>query len=481
MKRKLNLASIIINESKLLLLDEPTNHLDIESIKWLEEYLIKDFKGAFLIISHNRSFLKNVTNKVFWMDRGIIKVSPKGFYNFENWSNELIEQEKRELHNKEKFLINETEWLSKGVTARRKRNLRRKKNIEEFKSNLKKDRSEFLRSVAKTRILIDDKEFDSPNILINFFNVEKKFSNNLNDRIILKNFNFKLTKGQKIGIIGKNGSGKSTFLNLVAKKERVDKGNIKIRKNIKFSFFDQSGKQFDDKKTIKENLIPGGGDYIDVLERKEHICGYLKKFLFDPKSVDMPVGLLSGGERNRLLLAKTLAAPQEILLLDEPTNDLDIETIDVLIDFLNKFKGGVFVASHDLDFLKRTVNNFFIMDGNGNVNFSLAIPNKLEDSSNLKPSKKLETNRPGHKRKIKTSKELDNKKKIIRILKKIELKEKISQDLSKRLEDENFSFKNSRLQYNEVIDKINDNQKELQRLEKEWLELEEISLNEEKR
>ena len=142
--------------------------MDIESIKWLEEYLIKDFKGAFLIISHNRSFLKNVTNKVFWMDRGIIKVSPKGFYNFENWSNELIEQEKRELHNKEKFLINETEWLSKGVTARRKRNLRRKKNIEEFKSNLKKDKSEFLRSVAKTRILIDDKEFDSPNILINF-------------------------------------------------------------------------------------------------------------------------------------------------------------------------------------------------------------------------------------------------------------------------------------------------------------------------
>ena len=131
----------------------------------------------------------------------------------------------------------------------------------------------------------------------------------------------------------------------------------------------------------------------------------------------MPVGLLSGGERNRLLLAKTLAAPQEILLLDEPTNDLDIETIDVLIDFLNKFKGGVFVASHDLDFLKRTVNNFFIMDGNGNVNFSLAIPNKLEDSSCLKPSKKLETNRPEHKKKIKTSKELDNKKKIIRILK----------------------------------------------------------------
>ena len=137
MRRKLNLASIIVNESKLLLLDEPTNHLDIESIKWLEEYLVKDFKGAFVIISHNRSFLKNVTNKVFWMDRGIIKVSPKGFYNFENWSNELIEQEKRELHNKEKFLVNETEWLSKGVTARRKRNIRRKKNIEEFKSNLK--------------------------------------------------------------------------------------------------------------------------------------------------------------------------------------------------------------------------------------------------------------------------------------------------------------------------------------------------------
>ena len=151
-KRRLNLASIIINEPELLLLDEPTNHLDIESIKWLESYLLNEFKGSFLVISHNRSFLKNVTNKVFWMDRGDVKISPKGFYNFNKWSEELIEQEKREIHNKEKFLENEIEWLSKGVTARRKRNIRRKKNIFDFSSNLKKERSEFLKSIEKTKI-----------------------------------------------------------------------------------------------------------------------------------------------------------------------------------------------------------------------------------------------------------------------------------------------------------------------------------------
>jgi len=203
-RRRLNLASIIINEPELLLLDEPTNHLDIESIRWLESFLLNEYKGSFLVISHNRSFLKNVTNKVFWMDRGIVKVSPKGFFNFEEWSNELIEQEKREIHNKEKFLDGEIEWLSKGVTARRKRNIRRKKSINDFSSNLREERSEFLKSIAKTRIMLSEKTNDSPNLLINFFNVTKKFLEGKKEKIIVNNFNYKLMKGQKIGIIGKS-------------------------------------------------------------------------------------------------------------------------------------------------------------------------------------------------------------------------------------------------------------------------------------
>ena len=477
-KRRLNLASIIINEPELLLLDEPTNHLDIESIRWLEYYLINDFKGSFLVISHNRSFLKNITNKVFWMDRGIIKVSPKGFYNFKKWSKELIEQEKREFHNKEKFLDSEIDWLSKGITARRKRNIRRKKNIYEFGENLKKERSEFLKSIAKTKIIIDEKNFDSPNLLINFFNVKKKFFKDNKENIILKEFNYKLMRGQKIGIIGKNGSGKSTLLNLIANKDSLDEGNIKIRKNVGISFFDQSGSQFNDNKTIKENLIPGGGDYIRVGEKKMHICGYLKNFLFEPKLIDMEVGFLSGGERNRLLLAKILASPKEVLLLDEPTNDLDIETIDLLIDFLNQFPGGVFVASHDMDFLEKTADKFFVMDGKGNVKTSLEITQNIFDPGydNLEKKKILKNN---ENRDLKRSLKLDYENRTKKVLKKIEKKEKIISDLSKELENENLDYVENNIQYKKIVAQLKKNQSELKDLEYEWFELEEKSLNEE--
>ncbi len=475
-QRRLNLASIIIKKPKLLLLDEPTNHLDIESIKWLEGFLLNEFKGAFLVISHNRSFLKNVTNKVFWMDRGIIKVSPKGFSNFDEWSEELIEHERREIHNKEKFLLSETEWLAKGVTARRKRNVRRKKNIYEFKSNLKKDRSEFLKAISKTKIIFDEKNFDSPNLLINFFNVKKRFVKNKNEKIILNNFSFKLMRGEKIGILGKNGSGKSTFLNLIVDKEQIDQGNIKIRKNVDFSFFDQSGKQFDDKKTIKENLIPSGGDFIKVGEKKIHICGYLKNFLFEPKLIDSNVGMLSGGERNRLLLAKILADPKEIILLDEPTNDLDIETIDLLIDFLKKFPGAAFIASHDIDFLKKTSDKFFLLDGKGNLKVSLSIPNFL-----YSPSNKVLTNKKNNtdkiEKKIKKSQTLNTENNIKKVLVKIEKKEKMILELTKKLESKNFEFSSKNNDYIKTVNKIKEHQDELNNLEEQWFELEEESMN----
>jgi len=475
-QRRLNLASIIIKKPKLLLLDEPTNHLDIESIKWLEDFLLNEFKGAFLVISHNRNFLKNVTNKVFWMDRGIIKVSPKGFSNFNEWSEELIEQERREIHNKEKFLVSENEWLAKGVTARRKRNVRRKKNIYEFKSNLKKDRSEFLKAISKTKIIFDEKSFDSPNLLINFFNVKKKFIRNKKEKIILNNFSFKLMRGEKIGILGKNGSGKSTFLNLIVDKEQIDQGNIKIRKNVDLSFFDQSGKQFDDKKTIKENLIPSGGDFIKVGEKKIHICGYLKNFLFEPKLVDSNVGMLSGGERNRLLLAKILADPKEIILLDEPTNDLDIETIDLLIDFLNKFPGAAFIASHDIDFLKKTSDKFFFLDGKGNLNVSLNIPNFLESPLN-KTFTKEKNNHDKNEKKIKTSQTLNTENNIKKVLIKIEKKEKMILELTKKLERKNFEFSSQDDDYIKTVNKIKEYQDELNNLEEKWFELEEESMN----
>ena len=471
MKRKLNLASIVIKDPDLLLLDEPTNHLDLESIEWLQTYLVNEFKGSFLVISHNRSFLKKVTNKVFWIDRTKIRISPKGFREFNEWSQSLINQEKREIDNKKKILFQEMEWMAKGVTARRKRNVRRKENFFNFKEEFENQRRDFLKSISKVKINYEENESNSPNLLVNFFNVKKKFTVLDKEKVILKNFNYKLMKGEKIGIIGKNGSGKSTFLNLVVNNNTVTEGSIKIRKNIEISLFDQSGIQFDNEKTIKENLIPGGGDYLFVGEKKSHICGYLKNFLFDPKKIDYKVGLLSGGERNRLLLAKILANPREILILDEPTNDLDMETIDILIDFLKVYDGGVLVASHDKDFLEQVVDKYLFLDGNGNYKISL----DWRVSSNETINK--DNNVVNKVEKNKSFKSENIEKQINRILKKIEKKELKLSELTLELEKQDFESMGNSEEYQFLIKNIKEAQDDLSLLEKEWYELEEKSMD----
>ena len=465
-KRKLALAELLLSQPDLLLLDEPTNHLDIESITWLESFLNNEFKGSFLIISHNRNFLKRTTNKVFWMDRGLIRISSKGFNDFENWKNFLIDQEKRELRNKKQYLDNELEWLNKGVKARRKRNEKRKENVISLKSSYKQENSEFVKSISKIKLPESSHTIDNgPNILINFINVDKNFINENNQINILRNFNFKLMRGKKIGVIGKNGSGKSTFLNLASGKITPNQGNVKIKKKVSFSFFDQSGEQFDDNKSIKENLISGGGDYVNVSDKKVHICGYLKNFLFDPKDVDRIVLTLSGGERNRLLLAKILSSPKEILILDEPTNDLDSETIDLLIDFINAHNGSALISSHDIDFLERTCKNFFIFDGTG-----LVIP-----SNSPYLGSNMQTNNNDLKKIKKKEKPLSAERKINRILKKIESKEIEINNITKQLQTIG-NFNNDDSEYKMIIQNLQDAQHELDFLEKEWIEIEENSI-----
>ncbi len=460
-KRKLALSKLLLLNPDLLLLDEPTNHLDIESIKWLENFLNNEFRGSFLVISHNRDFLKNVTNKVFWMDRGKIKTSSKGFFNFDIWKDSLIEQEKRELKNRKKYLDDEIAWLNRGVKARRKRNIKRKDNIYSMKSSYDEEKKEFMKSISKIKISNDATELeDGPNVLINFVNVNKSFKKKNGFINILNDFSFKLMRGEKIGIIGRNGIGKSTFLNLASHKMQPDSGNIKIRKKLNFSFFDQTGEQFEDNKTIKKNLIPSGGDYIDVGNKKMHICGYLKNFLFEPKDVDRNLISLSGGERNRLLLAKILAKPNEILILDEPTNDLDIETIDLLIDFLNMHKGSSLISSHDIDFLEKTCHRFFFFDGSGIIKFS----NKPEICNVKTVDESI--------KKDKKEKPISSEKLINKILKKIQNKEDQITDLTSELEKTNFSLKQES-NYNYLVNELKKAQFELNTLEKEWIDIEE--------
>ena len=364
--RKVGLAKALINEPDILLLDEPTNHLDLEVIEWLENYLNK-YNGTIICVSHDRTFLSNVTNKVFWIDRGNLKISPKGFKFFDEWSQSLLEQEEKELRNRKQSLSVDIEWASKGVKARVKRNVRRLEQIKLMQKKLEEDESSYRRAISKIKVNSNIKFKDHAKSISEFFNVSKSFKTNSEEIKILENFNFKINKGDRIGILGGNGSGKTTFLKLLLKEEIPDKGTIKNFKNIEFSYFDQKRSDLFLKETIKKNMCPSGGDYINVMGKDRHVYGYLKEFQFDPKILNDYVSTLSGGQKNRLMLAKILANPKSCLILDEPTNDLDMDTLDLLEEILISYKGTLIIVSHDRDFLDQTVTRILAFQGNGKV------------------------------------------------------------------------------------------------------------------
>ena len=474
LKRKVLLIELLIKNPKLLLLDEPTNHLDIESIIWLENFLIKEFTGAFLIVSHDKEFLEKTTNKVFWLDRKNLKISPKGFHDFENWSNQIIEHEKKVLKNKNSFLREELGWLSKGIKARRKRNIKRKNQVKELENELQKEQSDFIKSITKVKLrqLEDNQNLLGPNVVASFHNVSKSYINKNEELVLFKKFNFKLHRGEKIGLIGKNGSGKSTMFKLLNGDIKADFGSVKIKPSIDFSYFDQMGDQFCDKKSIKENLIPGGGDYIDVNGIKKHICGYIKNFLFDPSDINNLVSTLSGGQRNRLLLAKVLANPRQLMILDEPTNDLDSDTLDILIDFINDYKGTVLISSHDRKFLDETTEKVFYFSGNGEVDLHLGSCSEiLEKIKNKKPLEIKKKKSQICETKIK----INYKKEIEKILKDIQKIEKKIIAAKLVLEDSEL-FQKDKIKFEKIVNEISHYEKDLLLLEKKWILLEEKNL-----
>lgn len=364
--RKVGLAKALINEPDILLLDEPTNHLDLEVIEWLENYLNK-YNGTIICVSHDRTFLSNVTDKVFWIDRGNLKISPKGFKFFDEWSQSLLEQEEKELRNRKQSLSVDIEWASKGVKARVKRNVRRLEQIKLMQKKLEEDESSYRRAISKIKVNSNIKFKDHAKSISEFFNVSKSFKTNSEEIKIVENFNFKINRGDRIGILGGNGSGKTTFLKLLLKEEIPDKGTIKNFKNIEFSYFDQKRSDLFLKETIKKNMCPSGGDYINVMGKDRHVYGYLKEFQFDPKILNDYVSTLSGGQKNRLMLAKILANPKSCLILDEPTNDLDMDTLDLLEEILINYKGTLIIVSHDRDFLDQTVTRILAFQGDGKV------------------------------------------------------------------------------------------------------------------
>lgn len=363
--RRAALARALVEEPDLLLLDEPTNHLDLAIIEWLENYL-KGYRGSIVCVSHDRKFLENISNSIFWLDRGKLKVAPRGFEYFEEWSTMLIEQESRELANRQKYVEQESEWASRGVKARRKRNVRRVEMIKEAREALRADLSAFRKMMGRIKLETPDFEASSK-IVCEFYNASKSFNEEGRDVTILNHFHLRIQRSDRIGVLGKNGSGKTTFLKMLIGEIEQDTGSIKRRKDLEFSYFDQKRRDLNDDLTLWKTLCPDGGDYVDVMGKARHVCGYLKDFMFDPAKVHDKVGSLSGGQKNRLMLAKILANPKSCLILDEPTNDLDMDTMDMLEEILSKYNGTLIIVSHDRDFLDQTVTKILAFEGNGKI------------------------------------------------------------------------------------------------------------------
>lgn len=359
--RRAALARALVEQPDILLLDEPTNHMDLELIEWLEGY-INAYQGAVVIVSHDRRFLANTTDRVFWLDRGRLRTAPSGFAQFEEWSREMLEQEGRELHNRAKKVEMEMEWANRGVKARVKRNVRRVAEARDMRDQLERDAKAFRRVTSKIELPPITAEESSQNVA-EFFNVCKTYG----DKPILDKFNMRIKRKDRIGILGRNGAGKTTFLRILTGEETPDTGRVKMSKELTFSYFDQKRSMLQNEKSLKDNLCPEGSDYLDVRGKSRHVCGYLKDFLFEPEDAWRPVSTLSGGQKNRLMLAKILANPGSMLIMDEPTNDLDMDTLDMLTGILKNYNGTLFVVSHDRDFLDQVVTKTLAFEGNAVV------------------------------------------------------------------------------------------------------------------
>ena len=475
--RRAALARALVEEPDILLLDEPTNHLDLDVIEWLESFL-KSWRGAIICVSHDKRFLENISDKVFWLDRGKLKICPYGYAQFDEWSGMVLEQEERELKNRQKMLDIEVEWANRGVKARRKRNVRRLALMKEAREKLKRDASAFRRMMAKVEM--PDMDVDpSSQIVSEFKQVNKRYG----DKCILENFNFRIMRGDRIGILGKNGAGKTTFLRLLIGEEKPDSGTVKLAKTLEFSYFDQKRKDLIPEWSLWKTLCPSGGDHIDVMGKWRHVVGYLKDFLFDPDIALNPVYTLSGGQKNRLILAKVLAKPGNFLILDEPTNDLDMDTLDMLEEIMINYEGTLIIVSHDRDFLDQTVTKILAFEGDGVVEGYIGgysdyleakkppVPDTATTKQKSKPVAAVETGQVPKKADGKLSYklqfELDNlPDRIAKIEKEIE-------EMEDQLGDPNLYTKDPGA-FHALSTRLVTRREDLNRAELRWLELDEL-------
>jgi ATP-binding cassette subfamily F protein uup len=355
--RRAALARALVGEPDILLMDEPTNHLDLPTILQLEQLLI-GFRGALVVISHDRAFLGTVSRQTLWLDRGIVRRHEAGFSAFEDWQEAIYAAQEAEQARMDKKLQAETHWLHRGVTARRKRNMGRLRAL----LTLRQDKASRIKVQGSVKIEVASGDM-SGKMVAEVKNLSKSFG----ERVVVKDFSTRIVRGDRIGIIGPNGAGKTTLVKLLTGALQPDSGTVKLGTNLQIALVDQQRTQLDGDLTVWDTLTDGAGDSITVRGVQRHVMGYLRDFLFEDRQAHSPVRSLSGGERNRLLLAKLLAKSSNLLILDEPTNDLDMDTLDLLEETLADYDGTLLVVSHDRDFLDRLVTSVIFVDGMGAV------------------------------------------------------------------------------------------------------------------
>ena len=356
MKKRVALAQALVAVPDVLLLDEPTNHLDLDSIAWLEE-LLRNFKGAVMLITHDRAFLDGVATRIVELDRGVIRSYPGNFTAYERMKEEQLASDALANARADKLLAAEEVWIRRGVEARRTRSVARIQRLEVLRDQRQKRRD----SLGQVRLEVDAGA-PSGKIVAELKEVSLRFDDHAAPKVIVEGFSATILRGDKVGLIGPNGAGKTTLLKLILGDLQPDSGKIRQGSKIEVAYFDQMRSSLDLDATLADTISPGS-EWVEFAGQRKHVMSYLNDFLFSPERANSPVRTLSGGERNRVLLARLFALPANVLVLDEPTNDLDIDTLELLEELLQSYKGTVFLVSHDRRFLDNVVTSTIVWEG----------------------------------------------------------------------------------------------------------------------
>ena len=361
-RRRASLARALITEPQVLLLDEPTNHLDLPTIEWLED-MLRARSGALVLISHDRAFLRALGTGIIWIQQGTLRRREGSFDQFEDWSEGILAEEAVRLHKLDRKIAEETRWSHQGISARRKRNQGRLRELQELRQHRARQGGQVIAQMSMST----GKAEGGGQIVLEARDLSVDIPAQPEPRSLVKHFNTIIRRGDRLGIVGPNGIGKSTLIRTLLGERAPDKGHVKTGYGLLSAYFDQNRERLNPESTPWTTLCPDGGDNVIIDGKPRHVTSYLRDFLFDDFKMTQRTGTLSGGEQNRLLLARIFSQPHNFLVLDEPTNDLDMETIDLLQEVIADYDGTVLIVSHDRDFLDRTVTGLLAFEEDGKI------------------------------------------------------------------------------------------------------------------